>query len=162
MPPFTQSSLTQSLWYRGSEAVAWVGRFFLLLCFALAALSSPASASTSASTSFTDGTGASIEGLHCPEEDKKSCRAYWERRTVGEKRLILAARPPERYLVLVCLFLGYEDNSPALISCIKEKITNFRALRFCQQAGHELLSAAAAACETTWRANNVVTVPRAP
>lgn len=73
-------------------------------------------------------------------------QAWWDRRSPQEQKYISELPCEERYIPMVCIFLWVPD----LQSCVNKRVGDFRASKYCDQQGFELLSEAHVACQKKW------------
>jgi len=73
-------------------------------------------------------------------------QAWWDRRSPQEQKYISELPCEERYIPMVCIFLWVPD----LQSCVNKRVGNFRASKYCDQQGFELLSEEHVACQKKW------------
>lgn len=78
--------------------------------------------------------------------DAAKAEAWWNRRTPEQQKYITELPCEERYIPMVCIFLF----NPDLRGCVNKRVADYRASKYCDQQGYELLSAEHVACQKKW------------
>lgn len=73
-------------------------------------------------------------------------QAWWDRRNPQEQKYISELPCEERYIPMVCIFLWVPD----LQSCVNKRVGDYRASKYCDKQGFELLSEEHVACQKKW------------
>ena len=85
----------------------------------------------------------------CVDSDRGNAtkaKAWWDRRSPQEQKYITELPCEERYIPMVCIFLW----EPDLRGCVNKRVGDYRASKYCDQQGFEMLSEAHAACQKKW------------